>query len=44
MSTVTLKKTNGMYYVTVDGRTEDFRKLSTALLFIWLAQGKEVRG
>lgn len=39
---VTLKKENGKYIVTIDGTVkEEFRKLSTALLFIWIAKNKE---
>lgn len=39
-TTVTLKKLNGVYYVNVDGHAESFRKLSTALLYVWIAKGK----
>jgi hypothetical protein len=37
---MTFKKMNGKFFVTVNGHTEEFKKLSTALLFIKIASGR----
>lgn len=41
---ITLKMEDGVYYVTIDGKTEEHQMLCKALASIWEAHGKEVRG